>query len=82
MNCVVDFHVLQIITKQNLKTDYTEVVMAVVKKKKKIINTPRNPHSRTIFRDWLYHYWLMLYVNNLYYNCVNRETYPYNWDVV
>jgi hypothetical protein len=25
---------------------------------------------------------LMLYVNNLYYNCVNRESYPYNWDVI
>jgi len=24
----------------------------------------------------------MLYVNNLYYNCVNRESYHYNWDVV
>jgi hypothetical protein len=33
------------------------------KKKKLIINTLRDLHSRTM----LYHYWLMLYVNNLYY---------------
>ena len=53
-----------------------------LKKTKLIINTLRDPHSRIMFRDWLYHYWLMLYVNNLHYNCVNRESYPYNWDVV
>jgi hypothetical protein len=59
---------------------HVEVFMAVVEKL--IINTLRDPHSRTMFRDWLYHYWLILYVNNLYYNCVNRESYPYNWDVI
>jgi hypothetical protein len=59
---------------------HVEVFMAVVEKL--IINTLRDPHSHTMFRDWLYRYWLMLYVNNLYYNCVNRESYPYNWDVI
>ena len=35
-----------------------------------------------MFRDRLYQYCLMLYVNNVYYYCVNRESYPYNWDAV
>jgi hypothetical protein len=37
--------------------------MAVVEKKTKlIIDTLRDPHSRTMLYHWLYHYCLMLYV--------------------
>jgi hypothetical protein len=47
-----------------------------------ITNTFLNPHSCAMFSDHFDHGWLVLYANSFHYNCLNRESFPYNCDVV
>ena len=48
-----------------------------MRKIKKNTNTFLNPHSCNFD-----HGWLVLYANSFHYDCVNKESYPYNWDEV
>ena len=63
--------------------DQSYNIEVVMRKIKKIItNTFPNRHSCPMLSDHFDHGWLVLYANSFHYNCVNRESYPYNWDVV
>ena len=69
-----------LVNRSQIKSYNIEVVMRKIKKI--ITNTFLNPHSCPMFSDHFDHGWLVLYANSFHYNCINRESYPYNWDVV